>query len=633
MSAITDLIKPQNLQLLIDAPDTFDVRDFRVRDGINQLFTVDLMVRCENAAVDFEEVIARAATFRIELDKARYPDLPAPSWSGIVADIQQVTSEEAGLSTYQIELVPAFWILTQRTNCRVYQQMTDLEVVLAIFAEWGLLVENQCTGSYKTRKYRVQYQETDFAFVSRLLEASGVSYLFEQRADDTVIVLRDTPENAAVRSTALDHVNAPATNQLYATQFKAVRRVRPGKITFADHDPRLPNKPLLSHAISSAHPLESRLERFSYSAGTFKFGNPGPKDTPTADDRGRSRTDPDEAKAIADRDAAAKVAASQRFSFQTNAFDVRAGSIVPLSGHPVADRYTKGLLVTSVIVAGRHDSNITINAETVDARLPYRPERNTPQPSISGVECATVVGPAGETVHCDEFGRVRVQFHWDRYGNMDEMSSCWVPVNQPWAGEGFGLVNLPRIGQEVLVSFLGGNPEEPVIVGRIFTNLRRPPFVLPQAKNESGFRSKSIPDTGGYNLLRFVDTAGEELVEGRAEKDMQTRVNNDKSLSVGRDRSMSIERDDDEKVSGNQRESVGKDKITRVFDSFLSIVGKDRLMKTVGNLISSAKAQAFNAEDVINLTVGNSLIYMDRDKIVIKSKTVLVNPDTSPSGS
>src|SRR5687768_8474831 len=115
MSAITDLIKPQNLQLLIDAPDTFDVRDFRVRDGINQLFTVDLMVRCENAAVDFEEVIARAATFRIELDKARYPDLPAPSWSGIVADIQQVTSEEAGLSTYQIELVPAFWILTQRT--------------------------------------------------------------------------------------------------------------------------------------------------------------------------------------------------------------------------------------------------------------------------------------------------------------------------------------------------------------------------------------------------------------------------------------------------------------------------------------------------------------------------------------
>ncbi len=634
MSLNTDLLsRPQNLKLLVDAPDSFDVREFRVKDGLNQLFSVVLTVRCDNPAVDFEEVIARAATFRIELDKARYPDLPAPSWSGIIADIQQLTAEESGLSTYQLELVPAFWALTQRTNCRVFQQMTDLEVALAILSEWGLLVENQCVASYKTRKYRVQYQETDFAFVSRMLEASGVTFLFEQRNDETVIVLRDAPENVAVRPLSLGHVNTPIPNAVYATGFKAVRRMRPGRVTFADHDPRLPNQPLLSQAVSSVHPFESRLESFNYTPGTFKFGNPGPKDTPTADDRGRSRTDAQEAKLIADREAAARIAATQRFSFSTNAFDVRAGNIVPLSGHPIADRYDKGLLVTSIVVEGKHDTNATILAETVDARHPYEPIKRTPTPNISGVECATVVGPAGETVHCDEFGRVRVQFHWDRYGKMDEFSSCWVPVNQPWAGEGFGMVNLPRIGQEVLVSFLGGNPEEPIIVGRIFTNLRRPPFTLPQAKNESGFRSKSIPDTGGYNLLRFVDTAGEELVEGRAEKDMQTRVNNDKSLSVGRDRSMSIERDDDEKVAGYQRESVGKDKITRVFDNLLSIVGKDRLFKTVGNLISSARAQAFNAEDVINLNVGNSLIYMDRDKIVIKSKTVLVNPDTAPSGS
>jgi len=632
MSPLTDLAKPENLRLVVDAADTFDVREFRVKDGINQLFTVDLKVRCENPAVDFEETIARAATFRIETDKAIYGDLPSPAWSGIIADIQQLTSEDTGLSTYQIEIVPAFWLLTQRTNCRVFQQMTDLEVALAILTEWRLLIENQCTATYKTRKYRVQYQETDFAFVSRMLEASGISYLFEQRGDDTVLVLRDAPEAMPARPEPLGHFNTAVPSRIHATGFRAVRRVRPGRITFADHDPRLPNTPLLSHAVSSAHPIESTLESFTYRAGNGKYGNPGPKDTPTADDRGRSRTDPDEAKLIADRDAAARIAATQRFSYTTNCFEVRAGAIVPIVGHPIAEKY-KGLLVTSVVVEGKHDSNATILAETVDAKQPYKPHRRTPTPNISGVECATVVGPAGETVHCDEFGRVRVQFHWDRYGNMDELSSCWVAVNQPWAGEGFGMVNLPRIGQEVLVSFLGGDPEEPVIVGRIFTNLRRPPFALPQAKNESGFRSKSIPDTGGYNLLRFVDTAGEELVQGRAEKDMATRVNNDKSLSVGRDRSMSIERDDDETVAGNQRESVGKDKITRVFDNLLSTVGKDRLFKTVGNLISSAKAQAFNAEDVINLTVGGSLIYMDRDKIVIKAKTVLVNPDTSTSGS
>jgi type VI secretion system secreted protein VgrG len=630
MSDPIDLIaKPQNLKLVIDAPDRFDVREYRVKDGINQLFTVHLIVRCENPAVDFEEVIARVASFSVELDKVRYGDMPSPAWKGVVSDIQQLTSEPSGLSTYEIEIVPAFWLLTQRTNCRVFQQMTDLDVALAILKEWHLAVESQCTEVYKTRKYRVQYQESDFAFVSRMLESAGVSYVFEQRDGETVIVLRDTPENTGPRAKPLEHFNTPSPQQIYATGFKAVRRVRSGRVTFADHDPRLPNTPLLSHAVSSEHPLESRLESFNYVAGNFKYGNPGPKDTPTADDRGRTRTDPHEAKLIADRDAAAKIAASQRFSFKSNLVEVRAGAIVPLSNHPVAEKYQKGHLVTNVVVEGKYDTEISIQAETVDARLPYRPARRTPKPNISGIECATVVGPSGETVHTDEFGRVRVQFHWDRYGNMDEMSSCWVPVNQPWAGEGFGLINLPRIGQEVLVSFLGGDPEEPVIVGRIFTNLRRPPFVLPQAKNESGFRSKSIPDTGGFNLLRFVDTAGEELVQGRAEKDMTTRVNNDKSLSVGRDRSMSIERDDDETVAGNQRESVGKDKISRVFDNLLSIVGKDRLMKTVGNLISSAKNTAFNAEDVINLTVGNSLIYMDRDKIVIKAKTVLVNPDTS----
>jgi type VI secretion system secreted protein VgrG len=117
----------------------------------------------------------------------------------------------------------------------------------------------------------------------------------------------------------------------------------------------------------------------------------------------------------------------------------------------------------------------------------------TPIPTINGVECAVVVGPAGETIHCDEFGRVRVQFHWDRYGKMDEFSSCWVPVNQAWAGEGLGSLNIPRVGQEVIVSFLAGNPEEPMIVGRVFTNLLRPPFPLPANKTQNGFRSASVP--------------------------------------------------------------------------------------------------------------------------------------------
>jgi type VI secretion system secreted protein VgrG len=617
---------PQNLQLTVDSPDTFDIREFSVEDGVNALFSIELVVRSENPAVDFERTIGAQASFRIGADAALLPDLPSPTWSGVVTDIRQLASEETGLSTYRIRLAPLLWLLTQRTNCRVFQQLTDLDVVLAMFEEWGLPCESMCRETYKTKKYRVQYQETDFAFVSRLLEDSGISYVLEQRETGTVVVLRDAPETVTPRAAPLEHVNeVTAGKHLYATKLQAERRVRQGRSTFADHDPRMPNQPLLGQANSSEHALESRLESFIYQPGAFKFGNPGANETPTADDRGRTRTDPDEARKIAERDAAVRVALSQRLLFQSNCLELRAGTVLSLSNHPTADKFKK-LLLTRVRITGKFDSQALVTADAVSGEVAYKPERKTPRPNISGIECATIVGPASETIHCDEFGRVRVQFHWDRYGKMDEFSSCWIPVNQPWSGEGFGMVNLPRIGQEVLVSFLGGNPEEPIIVGRIFTNLKRPPFNLPEAKNESGFRSKSVPETGGYNLLRFVDTAGSELVEGRAEKDMATRVNNDKTLSVGNTRSMSIGSDDMESVGGNQLETVGQNKLGRVVDSLLSVVGKERVLKTIGNMLSQALTHSIIGDQAIKLAVGGSTITMDKDSIVLNAKKVLVNP-------
>ncbi|MBL8740685.1 MAG: type VI secretion system tip protein VgrG, partial [Myxococcales bacterium] len=475
-----ELARPQNLELHIDTPDRFDIREFSVDDAVNALFTVELMVRCENPAVDFERTIGAHASFRIGASATLLPGMPSPTWSGVVTDIQQVASEDTGLSTYRIRLAPLLWLLTQRTNCRVFQQMTDLDVVLAMFEEWGLPCESLCRETYKTKKYRVQYQETDFAFVSRLLEDSGISYVLEQRETGTVVVLRDAPETVTPRAAPLEHVNEVTAGQhVFATKLQVERRVRQGRSTFADHDPRLPNQPLLGKASSSEHSLESRLESFIYQPGAFKFGNPGANETPTADDRGRTRTDPDEARRIAERDAAVRVALSQRLVFQSNCLELRAGTVLSLANHPVAEKFQK-LLLTRVRITGKSDTQALISADAVSGDVAYKPERKTPRPTISGIECATVVGPASETIHCDEFGRVRVQFHWDRYGKMDEFSSCWIPVNQPWSGEGFGMVNLPRIGQEVLVSFLGGNPEEPVIVGRIFTNLRRPPFNLPE---------------------------------------------------------------------------------------------------------------------------------------------------------
>ncbi len=168
----------QNLQLQVSSADLFDVREFEVKDGINALFSIELIARCSNPAVEFEDVIGAPAAFRIELKADLFQNMPSPCWTGIVADIEQLTAEDTGLSTYRLRLVPDFWLLTQRTNCRVFQQLTDLQVVEKMFEEWGLAFETSCRETYKTRKYRVQYQETDFAFVSRLLEDSGISYLF-----------------------------------------------------------------------------------------------------------------------------------------------------------------------------------------------------------------------------------------------------------------------------------------------------------------------------------------------------------------------------------------------------------------------------------------------------------------------
>ena len=621
------------LSLEIDADDAFDIREVTLEDGMSSLFTIEIVAVSTNPAVDFESIVGREAKFRVRSVEGGYGGTGSPCWSGIVSEIHQLRSEEAGVSTYHLSVAPQLWLLTQRSNCRVFQQMTDLDVVRSILAEWGIQPAVEVSRPLKTRKYRVQYQETDFTFVTRLLEAAGITYYFRRGEEGSMLVLSDAPEKGQVREAPLDHVDEVVTGNLHATGFRASRTIRSGKMTFADHDHRLPNAPLLAEAAGSQHPVESRLESFSYLPGAFRFGNKGPKDTPFADDRGRTRTDPDEGKRLAEQAAFASAARAKSFSFESNALDLGTGTVLKVQGHPIAER-EGNLLVTRISLTGTSHSVPHLTVSGHAASTPHRPEMVTPRPSIHGVECATVVGPSGETIHCDEFGRVRVQFHWDRYGKMDEQSSCWVPVNQPWAGDAFGSLNLPRIGQEVIIGFLGGDPEEPIIVGRLFTNLLRPPFPMPQNKTQSGFRSASVPQTGGYNEMMFEDKAGSELVRMRAERDFTTRVNRNHDMSIGNDRSSHVEMNDREKVDGDQIHSVlgqmvssiGKDQLMSVMGSLLSSAGGDRLLKTIGESVSQALLHQITSTVGTTLTVGKSMIHIAPDQIIIQSPKVLLNP-------
>ncbi|EYF08793.1 type VI secretion system Vgr family protein [Chondromyces apiculatus] len=636
MADASGLSRP-NLHLDVPVQESFDVREFTVDDGLSTLFTVDLEIACPNPALDLE-LVGQPASFHIELDALAYPGQSKRSWSGVISELHLLRSESTGLSTYRISLAPRLWLLTLRTNCRVFQQLTDLDIVKAILGEWGIEPVVECTRSYKTRKYRVQYQESDFTFICRMLEAAGITFYFRAADGESQLVLADTPEHGPEREGNLDYLDEPMEGATFATQLRASRALTSGKVTLADHDHRLPNTPLTAQASPSAHPVESQLENYAYTPGSFRFGNPGPKDTPTADDRGRTRTDPKEGQRIADQVGAASVARAKRFIFDSNALDLAPGLRFSIGQHPLAERVGQ-MLVTRTTFTGTFDSEAHVLCNAAAASTPYRPEAVTPTPVIHGVESAIVVGPAGETIHCDEFGRVRVQFHWDRYGKMDENSSCWVPVNQAWAGEGLGALNIPRIGQEVLVSFLAGNPEEPAIVGRIFTNLLRPPFPLPANKTQNGFRSASVPAnggtaSGGFNMMMFEDKQGSEEIRIRAEKDQNTRVNNDKTLSVGRHRKMDVVGNDKEKVEGNQTNSVfgtmksavGVDKLASVVGDFLSMTGGQRVLQTIGSYVSNALSHNISSEEGTTISVGSSMIHIGPDSITIQTPKLLLNP-------
>lgn len=637
------------LVLDVDTEDHFDVREIVVEDGLSRLYSAEIVALSQNPAVAFELIIGKAAELQVRVSDNVLAGERAPRYRGIVAEIHQLRSEDTGLSTYRLKVVPRLFLLQHRTNCRVFQQMTDLDVARAILSEWGIEPTVEVARPAKTRKYRVQYQETDYAFFCRLLESAGITFYFRRDEAAELLVLTDGPERGGRRKNTLGCTNEPmGRDHLFATEFQAHRAVRSGRLTFADHDHRLPNRPLLGQAEARPTAVEANLEEYRYVPGAFRYGSKGPKDTPHADDRGRTRTDPDEAKRLAEQAAAARVAATKNFSFESNALDLAPGTVLLMTDHPLAEREGP-MLITHITLKGTYENEPRVLCRAVCADAAYAPEAVTPSPSIFGVETAVVVGPSGETIHCDEFGRVRVQFHWDRYGNMDELSSCWVPVNQPWAGDGLGAINLPRIGQEVIVSFLGGNPEEPVIVGRIYTNLLRPPFSLPQNKTQNGFRSASVPQTGGFNEVMFEDKAGQELLRMRAEKDMATRVNNDQSLSVGKNRKASIEANDTEEVLGNQKKTVegdkmssvlgqvvsavGKDQLTNVLGSMVSMAGGERIQQTVGASSQHAMSHQISSLTGTTITCGQSMIYIGPDSIIIQSPKVLLNPGEETAAS
>jgi type VI secretion system secreted protein VgrG len=448
--------------------------------------------------------------------------------------------------------------LTLRRGNRIYQQKSIPDIVDSLLGEWGIAKTwNIERSAYPKLEYKVQYAETDFAFMNRLLEEAGIAYTFAADQGGK-LTFGDALHQGPMRAGgSIRYVDMPseAAEREFVTAVRLGREVRPGKYAIRDYEFRNPDFALTGHA-RGAHGIEQYY--FDQGAMLVEAGRGGA--TPVADDRGVTRHDEKYGNDLAQRRLHGERVGMKSVTFATNAFDLAPGAMLTMGAHPHPElAASRQLLMIASSFEGRAEEEWVLHGEAVFTEEPYRPPRVTPKPIAHGVQCATVVGPKGQEIHTDEFGRVRVQFPWDREGNNDEKSSCWLRVNQGWGGMGYGMMVLPRIGQEVVVGFAEGDPDLPFVMGRVFNAVQQVPYRLPEHKTRSTWKSDSSQGSGGFNEIMFEDSAGKELVWQQAEKNRVRNVKNDEFATVVHDRQKLVKRDEKEHTDGMRKRWVGKD--------------------------------------------------------------------------
>ena len=556
------------LELNVASGDkSLSVRRFSVHEAASSLFSVSLWVRSESPSVDLEGIIGKPASFRI-VSGVQFARTGARFWTGIVSTIEQIHAVQPTVgkdeSTYFLRLVPTLWLLTQRRNYRIFQHASIPDICDKILGEWNIEPTWKIDrGKYPKLEYKAQYGETDYAFLSRMLEEAGISFTFPD--DDEAgskLTLSDKLHLEPVRpGDPLPYVDNPneAAQKEFVENVRLAYEVRPGASTIRDYDFRNPGFALFGEAPKAPAP-EDKYEQYHYKPGSMLIETGKGGGTPVADDKGIARYDQPFGKDRSDRSLGGDRQGRRAISFDTNTIDLWPGVIFTVDNHPHGD-LGEGvkLLVTELSLEGSPGEQWSMSGQAVFTDVPYRPALRTPKPVVEGVQSATVVGTAGQEIHTDEFGRVRVQFPWDREGSSNDGSSCWIRVSQGWAGTGYGMIVLPRVGQEVLVGFLDGDPDQPIVVGRVFNALQAVPYKLPDHKTRSTWKSDSSMGSNGFNEIMFEDLKGQELVWEHAEKNRRRLVKNDETLTIAHDRQKLVKNDEHERTVGFVKIVVGKD--------------------------------------------------------------------------
>ncbi len=582
-------------------PDVLLLKAFTATEALGRLFEIRAELLSEEEAVDFNAVLGQAVTIRLETTVG-----PTRYFNGLVSHFAQ-RGNLGRLTLYEATIVPTMWLLTRTSDCRIFQDTAVPEIVKRVLRENGISdIEDRLTGRYRRWEYCVQYRETDFNFVSRLMEQEGIYYFFEHRNGGHTVVLCDAPsahkpfsgyENLLYRppsraTTDLEHIR----------HWRLQKQVQPGAYGTADYDFKVPRKNLLTSSSSPKPHAASGLEIYDY-PGEYE-------ERPDGETYARARLEELLAK----------------HEIATGSGDVRGvctGHTFTLTDHPRGG-WNRNYLVTAaelVAEADEYDSLgnalgrgplITCSFEAIDAATQFRPERTTPKPLIPGPQTAIVCGPQGEEIYTDQHGRVKVQFHWDRYGKADERASCWIRVSQPWAGREWGAMAIPRIGQEVIVEFLEGDPDRPIITGRVYNGLQTPPYRLPSEKTKTTVKSNSSKGGVGFNEIRFEDKKGNEQIFIHAERDQDIRVKHDCRETILRHRHLRVGANQQEHVGGNKDLHVAGNHTEQVEGNARILVGKtlEQQLKgggdgdTGGNLelvVKKDRAQLIEQDDHLHV--------------------------------
>ncbi|MEW6127926.1 MAG: type VI secretion system tip protein VgrG [Acidobacteriota bacterium] len=607
--------------------DVLLLQRFDGHEGISSLFQFNLQMHSENRNITFDSIVGKKATIKITLPtgKERYIN-------GLISRFSQggSTMMEGGTTPkiyahYNATLVPWLWMLTRTTDCRIFQNQSVPDIIKTIFQEYGFNdFDPRLQGTYEPREYCVQYRETSYNFVSRLMEEEGIFYFFEHQEDKHVLVMADSP--GAFKPTKLHPSVSYKTiigldkDEDVITEMTIGKEVRPGKYTVNDFNFELPKIDLTANVSGKD---ARKFEVYDY-PGEYRTKGEGER------------------------------LAGIRMQEEETPTTVVTGSstcrgFAPGFTFDLKDHYRRDLNKTYLIKSLYHTCDLgasyrsDIGAEDflyvnqyefVPHPTPYRPVRVTPIPIVHGSQTAIVVGPPGEEIYVDKYGRVKVQFHWDRFGKYNDKSSCWIRVSQNWAGKQWGAMFIPRIGQEVIVDFLEGDPDRPLITGRVYNAGSMPPYTLPDEKTKSTIKTYSYKGGGGFNELRFEDKKGSEQVFIHAEKNMDFRVKNDYLTYVGneqhtkvkRDRLTEIGADDHLTIQTNSTQKNGGS-ISRHAQMNIQEKAGMKYAMDAGMEVHIKSGMTLTIETGVNLTlkVGGNFININPAGVFIQGTMVLIN--------